>query len=83
MKSLKLNQLSNEEMSDLKGGDGCTCGCGCQYENSGGSSTSVNMVYNGASGISGPSTGAYISCDVTYQWKDGVLHFSASEMGQR
>lgn len=53
MKSLKLNvleqnQLKNQEMNAIKGGDSWICSCSCYWENSsGGSSIDANMTANG------------------------------------
>lgn len=62
MKKIKLNQLSEKEMSNLKGtglfspprdgkyymtiDEGGSCGCGCYYVNDGGSSIADNQAAN-------------------------------------
>ena len=50
MNSLKLNKLSNNELSEksantIKGGCGC-CQCACQFASQGGASTSANASAN-------------------------------------
>lgn len=85
MKNIKLNSLTAEivsrnEMNNISGGG--ECGCGCHYANSGGSSSGVNMVYNGASGGLHSTGGSdlFIADDVTYRWENGTLYYEASYM---
>jgi len=64
LKSIKLTQLDRvqleeRKMSYLVGGGPGDCNCGCYYENSGGSSSSDNLIANIKGGLTSyPTTPA-------------------------